>query len=91
MQVVSQNSHLLAPIAVDAVMKVIDPATATNVDLRDIKIVKKIGGTVDDTELIEGPSAPLLSSPQRPLCPNLRIPIAASHFIRTVLYQVFEK
>jgi len=24
-------------------MKVIDPATATNVDLRDIKIVKKLG------------------------------------------------
>ena len=52
--IVSQNSHLLAPIAVDAVLKVIDPATATNVDLRDIKIVTKIGGTVDDTELIEG-------------------------------------
>jgi len=74
--VVSQNSHLLAPIAVDAVLKVIDPATATNVDLRDIRvspcplaqarsarpvdtsssaqIVKKVGGTVDDTELIEG-------------------------------------
>ena len=53
-KVVSQNSHLLAPIAVDAVLKVIDPLTATNVDLRDIKIVKKVGGTVDDTELIEG-------------------------------------
>jgi len=53
-KVVSQNSHLLAPIAVDAVLKVIDPATATNVDLRDIRIVKKVGGTVDDTELIEG-------------------------------------
>jgi T-complex protein 1 subunit delta len=37
-QVVSQNSHLLAPIAVDAVLKVIDPATATNVDLRDIRV-----------------------------------------------------
>lgn len=53
-KVVSQNSHLLAPIAVDAVLKVIDPATATNVDLRDIRIVKKVGGTIDDTELIEG-------------------------------------
>ena len=37
-QVVSQNSHLLAPIAVDAVLKVIDPTTATNVDLRDIRV-----------------------------------------------------
>lgn len=35
-------------------MKVIDPATATSVDLRDIKIVKKLGGTIDDCELVEG-------------------------------------
>lgn len=53
-KVVSQHSSLLSPIAVDAVMKVIDPVTATNVDLRDIKLIKKLGGTVDDTELIEG-------------------------------------
>lgn len=38
MQVVSQNANLLAPIAVDAVLKVIDPKTATNVDLNDIKV-----------------------------------------------------
>lgn len=53
-KVVSQHSSLLSPIAVDAVLKVIDPLTATNVDLRDIKLLKKLGGTVDDTELIEG-------------------------------------
>jgi len=53
-KVVSQHSSLLAPIAVDAVLKVIDPLNATNVDLRDIKIVTKVGGTIDDTELIEG-------------------------------------
>ena len=35
-------------------MKVIDPQTATNIDLKDIKIVKKLGGTIDDTELVEG-------------------------------------
>ena len=33
-------------------MKVIDPETATNIDLKDIRIVKKVGGTIDDTELI---------------------------------------
>lgn len=43
LQVVSQYSSILSPIAVDAVMKVIDPATAKNVDLKDIKIVKKLG------------------------------------------------
>lgn len=42
-KVVSQYSSLLAPMSVDAVMKVIDPATATSVDLRDIRIVKKLG------------------------------------------------
>jgi T-complex protein 1 subunit delta len=30
-------------------MKVIDPKTATNIDLKDIRIVKKLGGTIDDT------------------------------------------
>jgi len=53
-KVVSNYSSLLAPIAVDAVMSVIDPATAKNVDLKDIKIVKKLGGTIDDSELING-------------------------------------
>ena len=53
-KVVSQYSSLLSPMSVDAVMKVIDPATATSVDLRDIKIVKKLGGTIDDCELVEG-------------------------------------
>lgn len=38
----------------DAVLKIIDPKTATNVDLNDVKIVKKLGGTIDDTELVEG-------------------------------------
>lgn len=41
-------------MAVDAVLKVIDTQTATNVDLKDIRIVKKMGGTIDDTQLIEG-------------------------------------
>lgn len=27
---------------------------SSNVDLRDIRIVKKVGGTIDDTELVEG-------------------------------------
>lgn len=53
-KVVSQYSSQLAPLSVDAVLKVIDPATATNVDLKDIKVVKKLGGTVEDTELVEG-------------------------------------
>merc|ERR1711916_268987 len=53
-KVVAQYSSLLAPIAVDAVMQVIDPTSATNVDLNEIKVVTKLGGTVDDTELVDG-------------------------------------
>eukprot|EP01069_Polyplicarium_translucidae_P008673 Polyplicarium_translucidae@DN3244_c0_g1_i1.p2 len=53
-KVVSQSSALLAPIAVDAVMHVIDPQITDNVDLRNIRVSKKLGGTVDDTELVKG-------------------------------------
>jgi T-complex protein 1 subunit delta len=45
---------MLSPLAVDAVMRIIDPKVDQNVDLRDIKVVKKLGGTIDDTELVEG-------------------------------------
>lgn len=47
MQVVSQHSWLLAPMAVNAVKKIIDPAKDTNVDLKMIKIIKKLGDTVE--------------------------------------------
>mmetsp|Transcript_50087 Transcript_50087/g.92421 ORF Transcript_50087/g.92421 Transcript_50087/m.92421 type:complete len:530 (+) Transcript_50087:82-1671(+) len=53
-KVVSQNADKLAPMAVDAVLKVIDAKTATSVDLSDIRLCKKLGGTVDDTEFIDG-------------------------------------
>lgn len=53
-KVVSQYSSLLAPLAVDAVLRVIDPVVSTNVDLRDIRVVNKVGGTIDDTELVDG-------------------------------------
>ncbi|KAI5075254.1 hypothetical protein GOP47_0009330 [Adiantum capillus-veneris] len=53
-KVVSQYSSLLAPLAVDAVLNVVDPSRPEAIDLRDIKIIKKLGGTVDDTEMIKG-------------------------------------
>jgi hypothetical protein len=52
-KVVSQDSALLAPIAVDAVLAVAD-RERYNVDLRDIRVVKAVGGTIDDTEVING-------------------------------------
>ncbi len=53
-KIVSQNSTELAPIALKAVKNIIDIKTAQNVDLKDIKIVKKKGGTIDDIELFDG-------------------------------------
>mmetsp|Transcript_20924 Transcript_20924/g.34542 ORF Transcript_20924/g.34542 Transcript_20924/m.34542 type:complete len:391 (-) Transcript_20924:225-1397(-) len=53
-KVISNNSSTLAPLAVDALLSIIDPLSATNCDLRDIAVVKKLGGTIDDTELVRG-------------------------------------
>lgn len=76
-KIVSQYSSVLAPIAVDAVTRLVNTGAVVqkaetvsteklapgvrpprietdNVDLRDIRIVKKVGGTIDDTELVEG-------------------------------------
>jgi len=52
-KVVSQYSAVLAPIAVDAVLGVIERDTGL-VDLRNIRVVKKLGDTIDDTTLIRG-------------------------------------
>jgi len=53
-KVVSNNSDTLAPMAVDAVMKIINKEKDDNVDLNNIKVAMKLGGTVDDSELIDG-------------------------------------
>ena len=53
-KVVSNSSEDLAPLAVDAVLSVIDASSATNVDLNNIRIVKALGGTIDETELVHG-------------------------------------
>lgn len=41
-------------MAVDAVLKIIDKEKDFNADLRDIMVSKKLGGTIDDSELIDG-------------------------------------
>lgn len=52
-KIVSQYSSTLAPIAVKAVTRISNSQSST-VDLRDIRIVKKVGGTIEDTTLVEG-------------------------------------
>lgn len=41
-------------MAVDAVLKVIDPERPHLLDLNDIRIITKPGGTVDDSEMVDG-------------------------------------
>ncbi|MCL4132770.1 UNVERIFIED_CONTAM: hypothetical protein GTU68_042499 [Idotea baltica] len=53
-KVVHEHSGMLAPMAVDAVLKITDPVKDVNVDLKDIHIIKKLGETVEDSELIDG-------------------------------------
>lgn len=53
-KVVSQHAAQLAPIAVDSVTRIANLEQPDNIDLRNIRVVKKLGGTIDDTELFEG-------------------------------------
>ena len=52
-KVVYQNADILAPMAVDAVLKVADLHN-NNVDLNDVRVVERLGGTVDDSEMVDG-------------------------------------
>jgi len=56
-KVVAQHSDILAPLAVDSVLAVVQENKDTKkamVDLRDIRLVEQLGGTVEDTELVRG-------------------------------------
>lgn len=63
-KIVNQYSHKLAPLAVDCVLKLAgdrpnvsdDDLThnGINVDLSNVRLIKKLGGTIDDTEMVNG-------------------------------------
>ena len=55
-KVVSQYSQILAPIAVESVLKLVNNGALVNneIDLRDVKVSKLIGGTIEDTEMVDG-------------------------------------
>jgi len=53
-KVVSQHSHFLAPIAVKAVQMVYDKSLPDNIDLRNIRVIESLGGTIEDSELVDG-------------------------------------
>lgn len=50
-KVVSQYAYKIAPMVVDAVLKVQHNG---NCDLRDIKLIQKLDGTLEDSELVDG-------------------------------------
>jgi T-complex protein 1 subunit delta len=52
-KVISTHSQLMSTICCDAVLKVANPDSNT-LDLKDIQVVPKVGGTLDDTELVDG-------------------------------------
>lgn len=55
-KVVASSMEDLAPIAVDSVLALVKNSTSDHpmVDLRDVRMVERVGGTLEDTELIEG-------------------------------------
>lgn len=55
-KVVSNFSEKLAPIAVDAVLQLVNNNAMINgeIDLKDIRVSKKLGGTIEDTQMVEG-------------------------------------
>lgn len=53
-KVVSQHSSLLAPLAVDAVLRVTEPGHEASCDLKNIKCIRSLGGTIDDSEMVNG-------------------------------------
>ena len=55
-KVVSNYSEVLAPLAVDAVLKLVKSGEIyhDDVDLKDIKVSKKLGGTIEDTKIVDG-------------------------------------
>merc|ERR1711957_477715 len=52
-KVISGHSNMLAPMAVNSVEAVTTPGT-TYCDLDDIKVLKCFGGTIDDSERVDG-------------------------------------
>lgn len=53
-KIVGQNSGLLSPMAVDCLLKILDPQRPDLLDLQDVKVVSKSGATIDDSEMVEG-------------------------------------
>ena len=69
-KVVSQHSALLAPMAVDAVMAVRDPARPDSVDLRDVRVGESGGGERKSGEREEKRGRARARAPTPPFPPS---------------------
>lgn len=81
-KVVHAYSDLLSPMAVDCLLKVADPKTGL-ADLRDVRVVPKVGGTVDDSRVVDGVllDLPALKSSGGPSkMENAKIAVVQFHF-----------
>ncbi|KAL4440992.1 hypothetical protein ABPG77_010423 [Micractinium sp. CCAP 211/92] len=53
-KIISQNSALISPMAVDCLLRILNPQRPDLLDLKDVKVVSKPGATIDDSEMIDG-------------------------------------
>lgn len=53
-KVILSHSHIFAPLAVEAVLSVTDVKRSIDLNLNNIKIIKKLGGTIEQSQLING-------------------------------------
>lgn len=53
-KVVHINSHLISNLAYTSVMKIYQGGSNPNIDLKNIKIVKKLGSTIEESQILNG-------------------------------------
>ena len=53
-KVISSYCHILAPLAVKSILYLFDKNQGSNIDLKRIRLIKKKGGTIEQTEFIDG-------------------------------------
>ncbi|AFP65229.1 t-complex protein 1, delta SU (nucleomorph) [Chroomonas mesostigmatica CCMP1168] len=53
-KIISTHSYVFAPIAVNAIFKITNIEFASDINLKNVKILKKLGGIIEQTELLDG-------------------------------------
>ena len=54
-KVVNQDAATLGPLAVEAILRIVDPERPNEVDIADkIRVVQRLGGTIEDTAIVDG-------------------------------------